>query len=242
MVSVFVTNVTPSLAPPASLLKGLAAAGLRGGVRSAASHSRHVGWSAAAPPNPPTRQARALVARFLNTRAPSTRATRPRVRGMASRQRGMHARIARALHREGGMRHAPGLADGAHPPLPRGPDGPCARSDGCDLRRHGAGCSECPPVSRRSHLLRGLWRRGLLRGDLPGAGLPGDGRRHRGRSCNPKPCGSDADCPPAGIQDYACFSGACGLKGCAKDADCHGGFCVNHVCAPQPGLCAPGAA
>jgi hypothetical protein len=68
-VSCFVTRVTPGLAPPASLLKGRAAAGLRGGVRSAASHSRHVGWSAAAPPKAPHPQGRGAAARCLATGA-----------------------------------------------------------------------------------------------------------------------------------------------------------------------------
>ena len=67
VLSCFVTRVTPGLAPPASLFTGGAAAGLRGGVRSAASHSRHVGWSAAA--QTPHPFGRGSAARCLTTRS-----------------------------------------------------------------------------------------------------------------------------------------------------------------------------
>lgn len=60
--------------------------------------------------------------------------------------------------------------------------------------------------------------------------------------CSPRPCSTDSDCPPVGIQDYRCGGGQCSPKACASDADCHGGYCINSACSSQPGACAQGAA
>jgi hypothetical protein len=63
----------------------------------------------------------------------------------------------------------------------------------------------------------------------------------RSGHCVARPCQVDSDCPSIGITDFVCAgtsgSQACALKGCASDSDCHGGFCVNHTCTSQLGVC-----
>jgi hypothetical protein len=52
--------------------------------------------------------------------------------------------------------------------------------------------------------------------------------------CQPKPCGSAADCPI----NFVCSGSACQRETCTSDATCQG-YCVNGACYDMPGTCTP---